>query len=309
VYEVYFYPDVLKSEGWLKKVGEDCYAKKTDIIYFSASPNCSAPIFEEDKTTIHENMELNLKNYSVSALDTGSAHAGIFLYALEHLPANYTPKMVVIDLTLRSFSNVWIHSGLENSMQRNLMYWNNNYGLYNKIQTSLKNYSYIPFHERNEITSYDEKFKHLPFKDSNNTVKLWFDSLTRLNQTDFLGREYVRNFGFILNSKNEMLAHFDKIVKLCKAKDIELVFLILPENIQQMDEMAGKNLRVLCHRNVRFLKNHFKNAPVKIIDLHNRLGAEYFYEPYPTEHFKAAGRKIIGEEVAKVISKIKINGN
>jgi hypothetical protein len=302
IYQNWFYSKTLRSEGWLKKIGENSFSKKADILYFSASPNASYPSTDKDQRSIHEKIQSKLNNFSIEALDTGAIHAGIFLHALKQLPKNYRPKIVLMDLNLRSFGKMWIHSGLENSLQRNLTFWNNYPGLFNRIMASLKSYSYIPLHEREALISYSQKFDVLPFKDSCKTIKRWVDSLNnRIDHSDDIGQEFVRNFGFQITKKNEMLKSYDEIVKLCRNKNIKLIFLVLPENIETMSLKSGKELENLCHRNIIFLKNHFRGTP--IIDLSFELNSSYFYEAFPTEHYNQFGREFIADKVVKFVQK------
>ena len=159
-------------------------------------------------------------------------------------------------------------------------------------------------HERNEMIDYDEKFYHLPFKDSSNTIKKWVDSLNRIRtEGDVIGQEMVRYFGFEITHKNPMMAFYDQIVRFCKARKIQLVFLILPENLEGMEKNAGINLKKLCVKNANYLKKHFANKPVTIIDCLDKLNSSYFYENYPTEHYIASGRKIVANEVLNVLLK------
>lgn len=306
IYQLSFYKETLKEEGWLKELGENSFSKKADILYFSASPNSSFSESDTDKRSIHEKIQFYLKNTTIEALDTGAIHAGIFLHALKQFPKNYKPKIILMDLNLRSFGKMWIHSGLENSLQRNISYWNQNIGLINRINAALKNYPYIPINERNALITYSEKFDHLPFKDSCNTLKKWVDSLNnRPDHADGIGREFVRNFGFKIENSNEMLRYYEEIVKCCQSMNVQLIFLILPENLESMENNSGKQLKKLCQINIQYLKNHFNNT--KIIDLSNELNNSYFYEIFPTEHYNQAGREMVAKKVANQILKIKTN--
>lgn len=307
IYEKTLYKSTLLSEGWLKSVGDGCFEKRADILYFSASPNESHAGFDTDKRTIHEMIQSMYNKHSIASLDTGSIHAGIYLYALNQMPEDYKPKMIIMDMNIRSLGIRWLNSGLENSMQRNLVYWNNNFGLYNRISAALKNYDYIPMQERNELIDYDDKFYHLPFKDSCNTVKLWFDSLQRRpDKADKVGLEMLQFFGFEVTKDNKMLAYYDQIVAFCAKRNIPLYFLILPENLEGMEKNAGVNLKKLCVKNANFVKQHYKNKKVTIIDALDKLNSSYFYESYPTEHYIASGREIVAKEVVKVLIKAKV---
>lgn len=247
-----------------------------------------------------------LKGYTIESLDTGSIHGGVFLHALHQMPKEYKPKIIMVDMNLRSFGIRWLQSGLENSIQRNLSYWNENLGIYNRINAALKNYPYIPHQERFETVDYDDRFNHLPFKDSCNTIKKWVDSINRIRpEGDVIGQEFVRFFGFEITKTNPMLAFYDQIAEFCAANDIKLVFLILPENLELMENKAGINLKKLCFKNAKYLKKHFEGKPVTIIDAMDDLNSTYFFETYPTEHYIAAGRKKVADKVAKKLNEMR----
>ena len=303
LYQYFLYPQTIQSEGWLKTMGENTYSKKPDIIYFSASPNAAYFEGDLDKRSISKKIQSYLKKDRIEAMDTGAIHAGIFFHALKQMPKDYKPKLIVMDLNLRSFGNMWIQSGLENSLQRNLVYWNNYPGIINRIRASLKNYSYIPYHERSELIQFDEKFKKLPFKDSCQTIKKWTDSIRNKPNFDPIGAEMIMHFGFQIDAKNQMLLEYDKIVTYCKLKHIPLLFLILPENLEGMSLKAGDNLKKLCLQNVAFLKKHFSKKNTQIVNDINLLNASYFFEDFPTEHYKSDGREQVAKSVASKIIK------
>jgi hypothetical protein len=306
VYQNAFYASTLKSEGWLKEMGEDCFAKRADVIYLSASPNRSFPSSDSDRRSIAEKAQFLLIDTTIVALDVGSLHAGIYLHALQQLPKSYTPKAIVMDLNLRSMGIRWMHSGLENSLQRNLSYWNTNVGLFNRINASLKNYNYIPIEERKKLIEFEEKFYKLPFSDSNSTIKKWVDSLDRKPENwEKMGQEMVRHFGFVLTDNNPMLSYCNEIIKLCSKRKIELYFFILPENVMGMEKLAGPNLKKLCLLNAAFLRKYFSQKKVTMVDLSTEFDEHYFYESYPTEHYISEGRSIIARKMVQVLTNAK----
>lgn len=304
VYESFFHASILQKEGWLKAIGDRSFSIKADILYFSASPNASFSPNDSDQRSIDEMIQSFLPNYTIESLDTGAIHAGIFHHALQQMPKDYKPKIILMDLNLRSFGNMWIHSSLENSLQRNLAYWNQNLGLWNRTKVALKKYNYLPLNERNELIYYDEKFVNLPFKDSCKTVKRWIDSLMRRpEKQDGIGREMVRHFGFKIKEGNEMLSHYDEVVRYCKEKKLKLIFLLLPDNVEGMNLQAGEKLKTLCKLNADFLTNRYQSQNIEVINLNDLLGKEYYFENFPTEHYIASGRLKVAEEVVKKIKK------
>lgn len=294
VYELYFHPNVLKEEGWLKLLAEQRLSEKTDILYFSASPNQASAPNDTNRAFISQFLEGEL-NRKITVFDTGAIHAEIFLHALKEMKVK--PKLIFVDLNLRSFGNQWIHSGLENSLQRNLTYWNSNFGFWNRIQVVLKNYDFIPYQERKNQIYYAEKFHHLSNK---HTIKTWIDSLFLADKENSIGREMVRHFAFEIDDKNKMLRHYDSLFLFCEEQNIQVIATILPENTEGMKKYAGNDLSEICHKNSHFLKNHFKKSNVLILDLLSVFDESYFFETFPTEHYNQKGRAFIAKRQAEV---------
>jgi hypothetical protein len=301
LYELNYYPKTLKKEGWLKLKGDSIYSLKSDIIYFSASPNKSYALTEKNRLSIHTFAQQELKDYSIRSLDTGAIHAGIFLHALHHLPQKNKPKMIVVDLNLRSFGSNWIESDLENNLQLNLNYWNQNYGLVNRMNAALKNYAFISNEERNKRIVYQHDFVKLPFHGSQSTVRKWNDSLQKSTQTyKEIACAFVRSFGFEVKSNNPMLHSYKSIQKYCEENGIKLIFLFLPENLDMMEKLAGKELKLLCLQNRSRIKRELGEKAV-ILDLMDHFDASFFFESFPTEHYYAPGREYIGKKMAASI--------
>jgi len=302
VYEMFFYPKTLQEEGWLKELATRRLKNKADILYFSASPNASVAPTDTDQRSISQMLQSELPKYSVAPFDTGAIHAGIFLHAVKNLP--FKPELIVMDLNLRSFGLQWIHSDLENVLQRNLAYWNDRPGLVNRMNVTLKNYPFILDHERREMIYYREKFGKLPFAGSHETIRLWADSLFYSPLKAAGGHEMIAHFAFTIDKENWMLLQYDAIVEYCRQARIPLVFMILPENVGGMQEKVGPDLVKLCRMNVSFLKNHYAGRAVSILDLSEKLPQDVFFEDFPTEHYVATGRNEVAKALAGHISNI-----
>lgn len=292
IYEFYFHTDVLKEEGWLKLLAERRFKEKSDVLYLSASPNQASAPDDTNRTFISQFLEHELK-MKVTAFDTGAIHAGVFLHVLKEKKEK--PKFVFVDLNLRSFGNQWIQSELENSLQRNLSYWNSNFGFWNRIQVVLKNYDFIPYQERKNLIYYDEKFHHLSNK---HTIKTWVDSLFLADKENNIGREMVRHFAFEIDNNNEMLLHYDSFFRFCEKQNIRVIATILPENTEGMKRYAGNDLPDICMKNSAFIKNYFKKHNIVILDLLSAFDESYFFETFPTEHYNQKGRAFIANQQA-----------
>lgn len=306
IFQVFFYPGLLKKEGWLKEIGDRAYAKKPDILYFSASPNATFAPYDTDQRSISQMLQDTLRNLSVAAIDTGAIHSAVFLHALEQMPSDYRPKAIVMDYTLRSFGPQWIHSPIENSIQRNLNYWNNNWGLLNRLNAALRNYNYISQGERNAIIKYQEVFKKLPFKGACRTINSWRDSVIRLNSGDAAMGEPIRHFGFQIESDNSMLKNYRKIEKWCSDQKIPLILVILPENIESMKEAAGQNLITLCEKNAHILEKIGHPQYCQVLNLMSGLNQSHFFERFNTEHYNSSGRQFVASQIAERIKQMKL---
>jgi hypothetical protein len=298
IYEKNYHLQTLKNEGWLKLKGDSIYKLKSDIIYFSASPNKSYALTEKNRESIHTFASHQLHSYTIHSLDTGAIHAGIFIHALQQIPTDKKPKMIVIDLNLRSFGVNWMESDLENNLQLNLNYWNTNYGLLNRMNAALKNYKFIPNTERNKRIIYQHDFITLPFHGNKKTVRKWNDSIMHSPQVyKEIACEFVRSFAFQVQPENQMLKWYKSIQEYCSSNEIKLIFLFLPENLEMMEKLAGKELKSLCLQNRTRIKQELGEKAV-ILDLMDHFDASFFFESFPTEHYYANGRKYIGEKMA-----------
>lgn len=296
------YPSVLKSEAWLKLMAERRFEKPADLLYFSASPNAAIAPKDTNRRTISEMLEIELGNYSVQAFDTGAIHAGIFLKALENLP--FRPKAIVMDLNLRSFGMHWIESPLENSLQRNMAYWNSNFGLLNRMQVVLKNYPYKTPSERLKAIKYAEEFKELELPFPRNTIKNWMDSLVKQDEYELLGRDFIRNFAVKIDANNTMLQYYEAVVLKCQRQKIPLFLCILPEDLEGMQRRVGEELVELCQKNVQFLQKKLTGDGVYILDLSAGVSEKYFFENsnnFATEHYSQEGRTFVAKKQAQLL--------
>ena len=82
----------------------------------------------------------------------------------------------------------------------------------------------------------------------------WFDEQGQRGQemTD-LACHYIKAHAFQIRDDNPRIKDFDKIVELCKERGWNLVFNILPENVDKANELVGKDLLFLMKQNRDYL--------------------------------------------------------
>lgn len=302
-HEYLLYPDIKQNEGWLQEMTEKRLNEKPDVIYMSSSPNQALGPDDTDRRFISQMISDSI-SLKLKAIDTGAIHAGIYYQILNKIPKEKYPSVLVVNLNIRSHGNNWIHSDLENSLQRNMLYWNDNPGIVNHLIASLKYYDYKSPVEHQRAIEYAEKFAELPFGGSHKTIKKWCDSLFLATKDSEEGITMIKHFGFLIDENNIQLARFDKIAEWTRKNNIELIYVILPENIQKMERLAGKDLRDLVGKNADFLYRRYTKKGVKVINLWDKADENIFFESFPTEHYRSPGRAVVASEVAKAINEI-----
>lgn len=303
LHEKFFYPEIKKEEGWLQTLAEKQLVKTPDVIYFSSSPNKALGPDDTDRRFISQMIQDSI-DLHLEAIDTGAIHAGIFYSILKKIPKDQLPEIIVMNLNIRSHGANWIHSGLENSLQRNFVYWNNNPGVINHLVASTKWYEYKSPAEHQRAIEYAEKFAELPFGGSHRTIKTWCDSLFSVNKESEEGLTMIRHFAFTIDENNDQLKRFDMIAAWARENKIPLIFVILPENVEKMGKLVGPNLPELVRRNAVFLETRYKKRGAHVLNLYNKAPEEVFFESFPTEHYRSQGRATVASAIAREIRKI-----
>lgn len=301
VHQTIIYPEIILNEGWLQTLVEQRTKKQADVLYFSASTNRAYASDDHHTFAISDLVQKEIKHLNV--IDTGAIHGGIFLKILQKLPVNKLPKTIVMDLNIRSFGAKWIHSDLENALQRNFVYWNSKPSLINHLLAATKWYDYKSPGEHLRAIEYQQKFEELPFSKQHKTIKKWCDSLFKTTNFSDEGKTMIEHFGFSINKDNVRLASFDGIADFCKKNRIKLVFVILPENIEKMEDLVDATLPNLVHKNASFLHAHFTKRKIEVIDLHAEVEKYGFFESFPTEHYRDFGREIVAKSIVQVLQK------
>ena len=304
LHEFFIYPDIKKSEGWLQGLAERQLNKHPDVLYFSSSPNKACAPQDVDRRFISQMVQDSIY-LKLEPIDTGAIHAGIFYSILQKIPKDKYPKVLVVNLNIRSHGNNWIHSNLENSLQRNMVYWNNRPGIINHLLASCKYYDYKTPMEHLRAIEHAEKFGELPFTGSHRTIKKWCDSLFRASDNPDEGMTMIRHFGFKIDANNIQLKHYELIAEWAKKRNIPLIFVLLPENVERMRELVGQDLHTLVGKNAQFLNTHFTKKGVTVINLWNAAGKDVFFEAFPTEHYSSVGRSKVASEIARTINEMK----
>jgi hypothetical protein len=308
----FIWPKELAKEGpelqKLIKISDSC-----EIIYFGESSNISYdPITDSITTSISGLIAEMLPSKIVGDITHQAYHAGIYLPLIKRIPKNSKVKTVVVTLNLRTLDQACINSGLETALQKQALYYENQLPLWIHLRAALNDYDHVSEHERdhNMWKSWvNDKLevKGITFPYPN--IKLWCEAVKfpMENGTEDMPKRqladhYIKAYAFVVNENNPRVKDLDEIVEVCSWKYIQVIFNILAENTEYADSLVGKPLIQLMQYNRDFLIKRYTDKGVKVVDnLETVKGKDYTDQNWTTEHYNYTGRKIIAENVAKVL--------
>lgn len=288
----------------------------TDILYFGSSSNYFCPKNDSSKRKISDYVNLYFPKLKVNPIQKGYMHAGTFLSVIQNIPDNSPVKTIIISVNLRSFGAFWMFSEVETSYAQAKLLMNPIYPkVLSKFLLSLDAYDNKTKDERIKqfLHYWDIDTIELPDKSKKVTVNEWDKAIAtsgRYKNKD--GSVDYETIGFACNiikafaynidtTKHPRIKDLDEIVKLAKKKNWNLIFNILPEDVEKADRLVGTEIRAILKRNRDIILNRYSSQGVTVIDNLETLNADYFYEAYPTEHYSSAGKILVAKTIANKI--------
>jgi len=321
------YADVLDSLNTI--------VDSTDVLYLASSSNYFHPLSDTVGYTISGFIDDQFPNLRVNSVCKGYMHAGAFYSVLKNIPKNSPIKTIVVSVNMRSFGAYWVYSDSETAFSQMELMMNNDYPLiFRKFLLSLDYYDNKTVEERRQqylnswrndtlnITKYN--FKKTTFDwDSISSLSSRYKDINYRNDYDKVGFmcNIIKAFAYNLDTINNIrFKQFDKIVDLAMSRNWNLIFNILPEDIDKANIMVGNEIPYILRKNRDVFVDKYKKQKVTIVDNMELLNGKYFFEYYPTEHYTTIGKRVLSNSVSKVISNfypnkqfkednIDINGN
>jgi hypothetical protein len=247
----------------------------------------------------------SIADYKIMSVDTGAIHAGVFRKLIELIPVNSKTRKIIVHLNYRSLGIGWIQSRLENAILKEMPFYNNYPAIVCRYLQGLNAYEATSDEERERIMLNYWATKPLPFDPPKNTVKTWC-AVEKWANEDVTKRQladnYIKNFAFTIEEDNPRIVDYDKIVDLCKDKHIELIYVILPENLEEAAYLVDEDLSQLMIENKNILKQRYLEKGVTVVDCFELLGTEHFSEKhFPSEHYFEYGRQEIAKRIIEVL--------
>lgn len=309
---IYWQPELKDQGSMLFNLLE--YQWHNDALYMGESSNYWVDPSDTDRRTISDMINDSLAGGRLSGLQVPAYHAGMFLPIVERIDPKSRVKHLVVTMNLRSFDQAWIYSELEDQLMRTKCFYEPTDPLYNRMRATLGYYPQPTAKEQEAKMLHAFEFDTLktdfplPF----NTIKTWCEQekfpLPEGGE-DFPKREladhYIKAYAFQIDTlNNPRIKDFDRIVELCRQKNIKLYFNILSENTQWADSLVGKELVWLMRQNRDLLVQRYAKMGVVMIDNLERVPGECFGEKnWTTEHYNQRGRRIVAMLVKDSLSR------
>ena len=306
VYKAIYWEPELKDQGhMLFNVLE--FEWHNDVLYIGESSNYWTDPNDSDKRSISDMANSLLLKGRMSGTQVPAYHAGMFLPVIEHIDANSRVKHLVVTMNLRSFGQAWIYSTQEAALMRSKCFYGTSHPLLNRMKAALGYYAQPS--EASQENKMLEAFEQeqintqvqLPYK----TINTWKDHIVYSDpEQQALAHHYVKAYAFSIDTtSNPRIKDFDQIVSVCQSKGIQLYFNVLSENTAWADSLVGPSLGSLMQENVnKLIKRYASRGVVMINNLHTVPANNFGEKDWTTEHYNQNGRRLIAEQVARVLN-------
>ena len=315
VYSKWFFEKDLRKHSDIVVHAWDVVNDSCRIVYLGESSNNTYGEKEANHRKISEFTSDYFPTVKMGDMTKSAGHAQTYYYMLKHVPASSTVETVVVTMNLRSFGPLWIYSRLETALRKQLVLLEDYPPLMNRFLLVFKAYT-IRNDEEWDALAYEHRHKDpldFPYDfefndnyawDSANAWRGCYDQEGHydLERTQLAGH-YIKGYGFNITDDNPRVKDFDAIVTLCRERGWNLVFNILAENVDKANELVGKDLLFLMHRNRDYLINRYDTMKgVTVVDnLELVRDAEFIDQNWTTEHYYEYGRRQIADHVAKTL--------
>lgn len=283
-----------------------------DVLYFGESSNFSIHPADTQRYSISKLIDLQTK-YKVAALNKGAYHAGIYYPLIQRIDPDKV-HTIIVTLNLRTLNQATIHAPIETSLQKQARLFRPNPPLLNRILLTLNAYDDKDLAERDKAMWEEWTYDTLSSSEVDfpyPTIKTWCAQPKFVGQDGVedmekrtLADHYIKAYAFQIDTaSNPRIRQLDKIVSLCEAKNIKLIFNLLAENTEYADSLVGNNLVWLMRQNRDLLVKRYSSSNVKVVDnLEAVEGKHYTDQHWTTEHYDQVGRQIIADRVAAALN-------
>ena len=312
VYRLFFYEEDIQKHSDVVNLVREVVEDEREMVYIGESSNISFRDDDLDKRSIGSFIGDYFPDIKVGNITKPASHAGIYYELLNQIPEDSKVKTIIVTLNLRSFNAEWIYSKLETPLQKSIVMLKDNPPLWNRFLLSFKGYDLKTDTERSLQIHYQWRTSTLqfPFPFPYTHVTEWDKAMAEAGvkkedgsydeELTQLACHFIKTYAFQIDTlKNPRIKDFDKIVKLAKQRNWNLVFNLMAENVEMADSLVGKELLFLMKQNRDLLVERYTRMGVVVVDNLCSVPDEQFIDRnWTTEHYAEKGRKTVAHNVA-----------
>jgi hypothetical protein len=313
---VFWKKDLDKHADMLWELLDQQY--RCNVLYFGESSDFHTDSLDKDKSPISRLTARYFPKLKVGGVSRPAMHAGIYSAVIKHLAPDARVKTVVFTLNMRSFDATWINSPLESYLLKTKIMYQPYPPIINRFLFSLNAFEHKTEKEYDHdmLEQWKTDILKFPYPFKYKNVREWDDGMANgghLNPDGSynsakidLACHYIKAYAFQIDTAtNPRIKDFDEIVKVCKKKNLNIVFNLMAENIAYADSLVGKDLIYLMLQNRDLLVKRYSQKGVIVVDnLESVNGKDFVDQNWTTEHYNERGRRAVAKNLAEGLRKI-----
>lgn len=311
IYSKWFYERDLQAHSDMVNLPRQVVADSCRIVYLGESSNRAYGWAESDQRKISDMVWAYFPNLRCGDMTKDASHAEIYYNMLKLIPKESSVETVVVTMNLRSFGAGWIYSRLETALQKQLVLLRDYPPLVNRFLLAFKDYPIRTESEWDQIVTKHWRKDPLPSGSKWKNASEWDSSFPWPKEltdsdVDWLPHHYVKAYAFQITNGNPRVKDFDAIVELCQKRGWNLIFNILPENMDKAGELVGEDLVSLMEMNRDYLVKRYDGlGHVTVVDnLSLVRDINFIDQNWTTEHYYAEGRQLVAHQVALALKSL-----
>jgi hypothetical protein len=284
-----------------------------DILYYGESSDFHTDSSDHCKESISRLTSGYFPSLRLGAVSRPAMHAGVYAAVVKHLSEESGVKTVIFTLNMRSFDATWINSSLESYLLKTKIMYQPYLPIINRFLFSLNAFENKTAKEREQdmLEQWSNDRLRFPYPTKFRNVKEWDQQMANGGYIKEDGSwdmpkielacHYIKAYAFQIDTlSNPRIKDFDEIVRICKQKNLNIVFNLMAENVQYADSLVGKDLIYLMTQNRDLLVKRYSEKGVLVVDnLELVNGKNFVDQHWTTEHYNERGRRVIADNLAK----------
>lgn len=300
--------DLFATEQFSYQIKKILNKEPVDILYFSDSTSFASGRCESSRETIDEFINEVTPKKILKVTD--EAYSAIiyqdYVKLLRH--TKYKPKLVIIQLNLRTFSDNWYKNPyyMFKVKKESISFFNSyRFNIYNYI-----NYRYMGKLDK-EIKEWknSEVIYGNKLLGTNGTIQ---EEIKITEHLECLGREYdykeklslAFRYHYMNNIKDNhpFFNDLNNTLEELKNLNIKVLVYLTPINMEDGVRYVGDEFRSRVNSNVETITEYLKKSGIDYIDMSSDLRGDYFVDKrYSCEHVNSEGRRQIANKIVNFL--------